>query len=551
MKIDCPHCGVHGSIDDSLANKKLSCPKCSKIFLIPEESLPEIDDVEVVGQETCSACGQPFASEFLVEQDSKFYCALCQPEPEEESLGLLEEEADAEDLELEEELLEITEEDAFVTDSGETSTEEDELLALMVDEINDEDDEDFEFVLEEEQDGDPVELEMCSGCGESLHPDFLETVGFIRYCALCAPEEVADEEDIENLDIEEAEDISIMLEEESTELDESSDVILMDDESSDEEEEDSSQVPCSVCGERSHPDFLEEVDSKLYCGICQPVVIEAETDGEKIVAAAGAGTAAVVGAVAAESSTGGKDFTVGGLIKEAWQKTKGAKASIWGAVLFLFLIVFGVSLGGMAAFQGFYKGADPTIGICVNGSLQLITSWLSMLMTGGIMLIGVRHVLERRVSWKMVFAGFSKALSITVAVVLQTILIIIGFILLVIPGIYLLVGYTLILPLILEKGMGPWEALEASRKAIHKKWWTVFGLYLVMTLLSVVSVIPLGLGLIWTVPMFFVLMGVLYVHLFGSDEIVAEDLEDELAGEVEEETEELEEISEEVEQKHN
>jgi uncharacterized membrane protein len=172
-------------------------------------------------------------------------------------------------------------------------------------------------------------------------------------------------------------------------------------------------------------------------------------------------------------------------------------------------------------------------------------------MTGGIMLIGVRHVLERRVSWKMVFAGFSKALSITVAVVLQTILIIIGFILLVIPGIYLLVGYTLILPLILEKGMGPWEALEASRKAIHKKWWTVFGLYLVMTLLSVVSVIPLGLGLIWTVPMFFVLMGVLYVHLFGSDEIVAEDLEDELAGEVEEETEELEEISEEVEQKHN
>jgi len=618
MKIDCPHCGVHGSIHDLLVNKKLRCPKCSKVFLVPGEILPVIDDAEIVGQETlsddepkglmsemlgddsaatddidlsqsevpgedeeaeglsiddestletCSACGQPFASEFLVEIESNFYCALCQPESEEESLGLLEEAADAEDLE--EELLEITEEDTFVADSGGTSTEDDELLALMVDEINDEDDVDLEIVLEEEQEGEPVELEICSGCGESLHPDFLETVGFIRYCALCAPEELADEEDIENPVLEETEDISIMLEEESTELDESSDVTLMDDESSNEEvadtdevEKDSSQIPCSVCGEKLHPDFMLEVDSKLYCGICQPEVIEAETDDEMIVAAAGAGTAAVVGVVTAvedededetdaESSTGGKDFTVGELIKEAWQKTKGAKASIWGAVLFLYLIIFGVSLGGVVAFPGFYKGGDPTVSIYVNGSLQLITSWLSMLMTGGIMLIGVRHVLEQRVSWKMVFAGFSKALSITVAVVLQTILISIGFVLLVIPGIYLSVGYALTLPLILEKGMGPWEALETSRKAIHKRWWTVFGLYLVMILLSAVAVIPLGLGLIWTVPMFFVLIGVLYVHLFGSDEIVAEDPEDELGDEIEEETEESEEISEEIEQKHN
>ncbi|MBL4903846.1 MAG: hypothetical protein JKY62_14510 [Desulfocapsa sp.] len=538
MKIDCPHCGVAGSIDDSLANKKLRCPKCNKVFLVPEEILPENDDIEVVGQETlsddensletCSACGQLFASEFLVEVDSDFYCALCQPESEEEHLGLLEEETDAEDLE--EETLEITEENTFIVDSGGTSTEDDELLALMGDEINGEDDEDLEIVLEEEQGGDPDEQEICSGCGESLHPDFLETVGFLRYCALCAPEELADEE---------TEDISIML----------------------EEEKESSQVPCSVCGEKLHPDFMLEVDSKLYCGICQPEMIEAGTDDNMIMAAAGAGTAAVVGVAAAgegegedetdaEASTGSTDFTVGELIKEAWQKTKGAKASIWGAVLFLYAVIFGVSLGGVVAFPEFYKGGDPTVAIYVNGGLQLITSWLSMLMTGGIMLIGVRHVLKQRVSWKMVFAGFSKVLSITIAVVLQTILIGIGFVLLVIPGVYLSVGYALTLPLILEKGMGPWEALETSRKAIHKKWWTVFGLYLVMILLFVVSVIPLGLGLIWTVPMCFVLIGVLYIHLFGSDGNGAKDPEDELADEVEE-TEESEEISEEIEQKHN
>ena len=412
MKIDCPHCGVHGFIDDSLANKKLRCVKCSKVFLVPEEVLPRIDDVEVVtpeilpddeprglmseglndesavtdgidlpeddeeaeglsisdesSLETCSACGQPFAAEFLVEVESRFYCALCQPESEDESLDLFGDEAATEDLE--EELLEITEEEDLTTDSGENSTEDDELLASMVEEISEMDDEDLEIVLEEEQEADPVELEICEGCGESLHPDFLETIGFKRYCALCAPEVI---EDIESLEIEETEDISVMSEEGSTELDERSGTTLMDDESSvedladkDAEEDDSSEVLCSVCGEGFNPDFIQEVDSKLYCWVCQPEVIEEAAGDEIVMTAAGAGAAAVAEAVAgtddeeetdAEASPGSTDFTVGELIKEAWQKTRGAKASIWGGMLFLYLVVFGITMGGMAAFQGVYK----------------------------------------------------------------------------------------------------------------------------------------------------------------------------------------------------
>ena len=110
---------------------------------------------------------------------------------------------------------------------------------------------------------------------------------------------------------------------------------------------------------------------------------------------------------------------------------------------------------------------------------------------------------------------------------------------LVLPGIYLSVGYALTLPLILDKGLGPWEALEASRKAIHKKWWTVFGLYIVMMLLYTVSAIPLGLGLIWTVPMFFVMIGILYSRFFVS----AADLEEDEGYE-----EEIEELDEECEE---
>ena len=64
----------------------------------------------------------------------------------------------------------------------------------------------------------------------------------------------------------------------------------------------------------------------------------------------------------------------------------------------------------------------------------------------------------------------------------------------------------MVLPLMLDRGLGPWEAMEASRRAIHKVWWKVFGIFLIMGLIYLVSAIPLGFGLIWTVPMFFVLV---------------------------------------------
>ncbi len=550
MKIDCPHCGVHGSVDDSLAGKKLRCPKCGKVFLVTADIHPGTEDMTMVRQEIlddespqaseavaaetavaeepaaslkgsveelmednfdsddasvaeCSVCNQSFAAAFLVEIDSQLYCALCQPDSEdteEDELDFLDE-GDVEDVS-EDELLDIMEEEFYAEDDdGEHSAKDESDEGLMEDEEEPEDgDGNLLLMAEEDESGSEevaAELETCSGCGESLHPDFLETVGAERFCALCTPEE--DDSDAEQDDGFGGDEL------------EADEQAVADDDFGDSPKE-----VCSVCGEEFYRDFMQEVDSKLYCGVCQPEVIEVLSGDDRDLIA-------TENEDFTEDLESDPDFTVGDLVKEAWQKTKGAKGAVWAAMIVLYAICFGISLGGMTAFYGFYKGSDPAMVMGINGTLQLITTWLSMLMTGGVMLIGVRRALGQRVSWKMVFAGFPKAFSITIAMILQTILVLIGFLLLVLPGIYLIVGYALTLPLIIDKGMGPWQALEASRKAIHKKWWTVFGLYLVMMLIYMVSAIPLGLGLIWTVPMFFVSIGVLYVHFFGHGEATEDD----------------------------
>jgi uncharacterized membrane protein len=85
----------------------------------------------------------------------------------------------------------------------------------------------------------------------------------------------------------------------------------------------------------------------------------------------------------------------------------------------------------------------------------------------------------------------------------------------VLPGIYLMVSYQIALPLAVDKKLGPWEALETSRKVISHKWFMVLGFDVVAMVVIVLSSALLGIPLIWTVPAMVIAFGVLYRTLVG------------------------------------
>ncbi len=125
MKMECPHCGVGGTVDDSLVGRKVKCPKCVNTFIVKlEGSAPievnamELEAYEVgssltnegIGQPApagalnteddldisdllhsddnidefpsvdCAGCGKAVHPALLMELDSKMYCAGCVPE---------------------------------------------------------------------------------------------------------------------------------------------------------------------------------------------------------------------------------------------------------------------------------------------------------------------------------------------------------------------------------------------------------------------------------------------------------------------------------------
>lgn len=212
------------------------------------------------------------------------------------------------------------------------------------------------------------------------------------------------------------------------------------------------------------------------------------------------------------SAYSARRFTIGRALSKAWELTSGVKAPIWGGLLITYGVTF-VLISVLATLIVLTGASEDGL---LNRLGELGSSFLSVLFTAGLMFMGVKRATGRQVVWKDVFSGFDMTGKVLIAGILQGVLVIIGFMLLILPGIYLMIGYLLTFPLIIDRKMSPWQAMEASRKAIHKVWWRIFGLYIITILIIGISAIPLGIGLIWTAPMAVILCGVVYNYLLGT-----------------------------------
>ncbi len=69
-----------------------------------------------------------------------------------------------------------------------------------------------------------------------------------------------------------------------------------------------------------------------------------------------------------------------------------------------------------------------------------------------------------------------------------------------VPSTYLLVGYVFMLPLIADRQLTIWSAMETSRRAVHRQWIQMFGLLVASGMVLLVSAILLGIPLLLTMP---------------------------------------------------
>lgn len=202
---------------------------------------------------------------------------------------------------------------------------------------------------------------------------------------------------------------------------------------------------------------------------------------------------------------GDYDFDIVETLQTAWEGVDGYKmpVAIIGAVYF---VIYLLALMPIVMILG-----ETTL----SGVLQQLVGLLLVPMNAAFFMIGLRMANREEINTSMLFAHYDKLLPLAGLQLVIGITVMLGIMLLVVPGIYLAVAVIFAMPLMVEKNMGIVEAFETSRKTVTHHWFKFCALWLALGMIMFVSMLPLGIGLFWTTPMAMILAGQIYQRVFG------------------------------------
>ena len=241
-------------------------------------------------------------------------------------------------------------------------------------------------------------------------------------------------------------------------------------------------------------------------------------------------------------------FSIRKTLSESWARVSGFKATCWGALLFLILFQLGLSIIGMVLIYLKFKTLDNTPDmVFYKGIVNLIVLLASFPLLFGFYFLGIKRAANLPVKAKMIFGAYRFYGRLFAVLILQYVLIaiiaaIIGGIVfglfqlqivypmgpviaIIIPIIgviiglallYVLLGLIMFSPyLVMDKNVGVFRAFKLSYRGFKQHGIKIFITLIILSILMTLSMIPFGIGLIWTLPLAIALIGVIYRTVFG------------------------------------
>ncbi|MCP4309989.1 MAG: hypothetical protein GY790_01880 [Bacteroidetes bacterium] len=101
---------------------------------------------------------------------------------------------------------------------------------------------------------------------------------------------------------------------------------------------------------------------------------------------------------------------------------------------------------------------------------------------------------------ELFFESFTKFIPLLILNLLMSIVILIGFLILVLPGIYFSVSYLFAHLFVWFYDVPPTEAVTLSRKMVSGNFSQIFWLWLILAGINILGAIALGVGLLVTIP---------------------------------------------------
>lgn len=171
--------------------------------------------------------------------------------------------------------------------------------------------------------------------------------------------------------------------------------------------------------------------------------------------------------------------------------------------------VFASKMGGFIGFTFLLLIINVVLGVIpVLGTIASVV--INAPLAAGYYIVARKIMNGEETQFGDFFKGFDFFLPLFLASLISSIFIGIGMLLLIIPGLYLAIGYMFTAQFVINRNMSFFDAMEASRKLITKKWFIFFAFSLVIGLINVVGLILLGIGALFTIPFTICALAVAY-----------------------------------------
>lgn len=194
-------------------------------------------------------------------------------------------------------------------------------------------------------------------------------------------------------------------------------------------------------------------------------------------------------------------FSIRESLSFAWRTTKSNFWFLLGMLVITYAINFGIAL--IAEVLG---RTSPFLGVLGN----IAGTAVSLILSLGVISIMLHLYAGNRPGYKELFRKAHLFWKILFASILYGLMIIGGFILLIVPGIYLAIRFGFFQYVIVDHEMGPIAALkESSRLTVGAKW-QILWLSLILVGINILGALALLIGLLFTVPMTF--LATVYVY---------------------------------------
>lgn len=218
------------------------------------------------------------------------------------------------------------------------------------------------------------------------------------------------------------------------------------------------------------------------------------------------------------------------IFQEAWQR-------IYGAKLPVLMAVIGVA-GCWLLLNQFLLAAmgEDQENLWSGSLLGLLISMVMAPMSGGLDMMGVHRAGNLAIRPSQIFDYFRYLVPLAVASLIMGLITSLFLplgeglglspTLAMLPTLVLSVALMFTFPLMLEKGLSPLQAISTSIRLFLRQWLNMLLIHALLVVLFMAAVASFGIGLIWVVPLYIVVKGIIYRQACGIGGAVSPEAED-------------------------